>query len=180
MANESNNQIQASVVRRQRAQLRYLRMAPRKVRSVANLLRGLSINEAEAQLLFQRRRASRPLLKLLRSAQANAVRNAHLDPQKLFVETVKVDQGPMLKRIMPRARGSASPIQKKMSHITLVLAESSQPKSSRFTISVAKKVRKAPEEKKERKVPEKKGYEGPSRASSQPGFFRRVFRRKSV
>ena len=177
-AQEQSNTI--SHAKRQTAKLNYLRMAPRKVRSVANLLRGLSVNEAEAQLLFQRRRASKALLKLLRSARANAVANAHLDPQKLYVESIRVDQGPMVKRILPRARGSASPIQKKMSHVTLVLAESAQPKPPRFTIAVKKKTKKASEEsKKERKMPEKKAFEGSARAPQQ-GFFRRVFRRKSV
>ena len=181
MATNPNQSNQAALeIKKQVARLHYLRMAPRKVRSVGNLLRGLSVNEAEAQLLFQRRRPAKALLKLLRSAAANAVRNAHLDLQKLYVEAIRVDQGPMVKRILPRARGSASTIQKKMSHVTLVLAEGLQPKPSRFTISVKKKVKKAPEEtKKERNIPEKKAVEGSARVP-QPGFFKRVFRRKSV
>jgi large subunit ribosomal protein L22 len=168
------------LVKTQVARLRYLRMAPRKVRAVGNLLRGLSVNEAEAQLMFQSRRASKPLLKLLRSAKANAVTNARLDPAKLYVQTIFVDQGPMLKRMLPRARGSASPIQRKMSHVTLVLAESLQQKPSRFTIAPRKKAKKAPEEtRKEKKVPERKGLDAAPR-TSQGGFFKRVFRRKSV
>jgi large subunit ribosomal protein L22 len=164
----------------QTAKLHYLRMAPRKVRAVGNLLRGLSVSEAEAQLMFQPRRASQPLLKLLRSAKANAVNNARLDASKLYVQTIFVDPGPMLKRILPRARGSASPIQRKMSHVTLVLAESEQPKRSRFTITVQKKAKKAvPETRKEKKVQEKKGLDAAPR-TSQGGFFKRVFRRKSV
>src|SRR6185295_10046143 len=100
------------------------------------------------------------------SAKANAVNNARLDASKLYVQTIFVDQGPMLKRILPRARGSASPIQKKMSHVTLVLAESAQPKQARFTIAVRKKAKKAPEEmRKEKKVPEKKGLAAAPRTS---------------
>ena len=103
------------------AKISFLRMAPRKVRSVGDLIKGLSVNEAEAQLLVQTRRPSKPLLKLLRSAVANAKNNKVGNVEHLFVSSVRVDGGPMLKRMLPRARGSASPIQKKMSHVTLVL-----------------------------------------------------------
>jgi large subunit ribosomal protein L22 len=103
------------------AKLSFLRQAPRKVRSVGDLIKGLPVNEAEAQLLAQTRRPSKALLKLLRSAVANAKNNKQADLQHLFVESVRVDGGPMLKRMLPRARGSASPIQKKMSHVTIVL-----------------------------------------------------------
>ena len=128
----------------QTAKLNYLRIAPRKVRSVADLIRGLSANEAEAQLLMVRRRPAASLLKLLRSAVANA-KNKQINPDHLFIAEIRVDQGPMLKRILMRARGSASPIQKKMSHVTLVLGVN--PKlSSRFTVPVAakKKAKKEP------------------------------------
>src|ERR1700734_2859952 len=105
----------------QTAKLNFLRIAPRKVRSVADLVRGLSVNDAEAQLLVQRRRPAKSLLKLLRSAVSNAKTNKQLNPDHLFIKEIRVDQGPMLKRILPRARGSASPIQKKMSHVTITL-----------------------------------------------------------
>src|SRR5271157_1596534 len=95
----------------QTAKLSYLRMAPRKVRSVADLIRGLSVNEAEAQLLVQRRRPAGALLKLLRSAVANVKNNdKQANIEHLFISEIRVDQGPMLKRFLPRARGSASPI----------------------------------------------------------------------
>lgn len=125
------------------AKLNYLRIAPRKVRSVGDLIKGLSVNEAEAQLLIQRRRPAKSLLKLLRSAVHNAKNNKHLNADYLFVASVRVDQGPMLKRSLPRARGSASPIQKKMSHVTLVLGvnESLKP---RFKIVVHKKAKPVP------------------------------------
>src|SRR6202044_4234810 len=107
-------------MQQQTAKLSYLRIAPRKTRSVADLIRGLSVNDAEAQLLVQRRRPSQALLKLLRSAVANA-KNNKLNADHLFVSEIRVDGGPMLKRSLPRARGSASPIQKKMSHVTITL-----------------------------------------------------------
>jgi large subunit ribosomal protein L22 len=122
------------------AKLRYLRMAPRKVRSVGDLVKGLPVNEAEAQLLVTTRRPAKPLLKLLRSAVANAKNNGLSDASHLYVASLRVDGGPMLKRILPRARGSASPIEKKMSHVTLVLGVNADLKS-RFTIATPKKAR---------------------------------------
>src|SRR3989338_4570164 len=86
---------------KQIAKLKYLHMAPRKVRLIADTLKGLPISEAEAQLLTRSQRVAGPLLKLLRSAIANAKNNAKLDSNKLFVESIRVDQGPMLKRILP-------------------------------------------------------------------------------
>ena len=68
------------------ATLRYLRIAPRKVRAVGDLLRGLPVSEAQAELLMHKRRAAKPLLKLLRSAIANAKNNQKLNPDKLFVQ----------------------------------------------------------------------------------------------
>lgn len=127
----------------QTAQLNYLRIAPRKVRSVADLIKGLTVNEAEAQLLVQRRRPAKPLLKLLRSAVANAKNNKRLDPNHLFIASIRVDQGPMLKRSLPRARGSASPIHKVMCHVTLILGVNEK-LASRFTIVVPKKAKIVP------------------------------------
>jgi len=164
----------------QTAKLNYLRMTPRKVRAVADIIRGMSVNEAEAQLMMQRRRASKALLKLLRSAVANA-KNNKLDPDKMVVGKITVDQGPMLKRLMMRARGSASQIQKKMSHVTIVLTEVENPKDKRFTIVIQKKVKK-PEGESKKKKSETKGEEKPKsqKQDKRPGFFQKVFRRKSV
>lgn len=125
------------------AQLNYLRITPRKVRSVGDLIKGLTVNEAEAQLLVQRRRPAKPLLKLLRSAVANAKNNKRVNPDHLFIESIRVDQGPMLKRSLPRARGSASPIHKVMCHVTLVLGVNENLKP-RFKIVVPKKVKPVP------------------------------------
>ncbi len=161
------------------AKLNYLRIAPRKVRSVADLLTGLSVNDAEAQLLVQRRRPAQAFLKLLRSAVANAKNNKRLNVEHLFVVTVRVDGGPMLKRMLPRARGSASPIQKKMSNVMLVLGlnEALKPK---FKIVVQKKVKLPPGEEKPMK---KKRVQKPERETTEqkkkPGFFKRMFSPKS-
>ena len=123
---------------KQTAQLKYLRIAPRKVRLIGDLVKGLPAVEAEAQLMYERKRAAKPVLKLLRSAVANAVATKKANVEKLFVESVRVDGGPMMKgRYLPRAHGSASPIQRKMSHITIVLAEKEDLKP-RFKIVVSR------------------------------------------
>jgi large subunit ribosomal protein L22 len=165
---------------KQVAKLKYLKITPRKVRLVGNLLKGLSVNEAEAQLLYERRRAAKPLLKLLRAAVQNAKAAKHLDSEKLFIESLRIDEGPRLKRYLPRARGIATPIHKKMSHVTLVLAENPKITNPRFTIMVPKKIKlPAGEKVKEKKrkkqepsvttIPQKKG-----------GFWKRIFRRKAI
>src|SRR5580700_6296207 len=128
----------------QTAQLRYLRIAPRKTRSVADLIRGLSVNDAEAQLTVQRRRPAKALLKLLRSAVANA-KNNKLNVEHLFVKEIRVDGGPMLKRSLPRARGSASPLQKKMSHVTMVLGVNAK-LTPKYKIVVPKKSKLPPDQ----------------------------------
>jgi len=110
------------------AKLRYLRIAPRKVRSVADLIKGKSVEEAQNILNFVRKRAALPLLKLLKQAIANAKNNFQLDEKNLYVAKILIDEGSKLKRMMPRARGQAAEIQKKTSHITLVLDEISKKK----------------------------------------------------
>jgi len=166
------------------AQLRFLRMAPRKVRLVSDTLKGLSVNDAEAQLMFQPRRAAKPLLKLLRSAVANAKNNQKLNPDTLMIQSIRVDNGPMLKRSLPRARGSASPIQKKMSHVYLCLAESASRKPKRFSIIVPKKVKNM-QGKKTAVAPKEKMKQTdmanlPHQTKEKSGIFKRFFQRKSV
>jgi len=165
---------------KQTVKLNYLRIAPRKVRSVADLLRGLSVNEAEAQLMLVRNRAAVPLRKLLRSAVQNLKNNKKLDSTNFYVETIKVDGGPMLKRSLPRARGMATPIQKKMSHVTLVLGENPNLKPPRFTIKVEKKEKLPKKEKgggsaKKKAVSDQKSV---SQERKKPGFFKKIFSRK--
>ncbi|OGZ24611.1 MAG: 50S ribosomal protein L22 [Candidatus Nealsonbacteria bacterium RIFCSPLOWO2_01_FULL_43_32] len=103
------------------ASLPYLRIAPRKVRLVADLIRGKSVIQARDILNFTTKKAARPLLKLLNSAIANAKDNLKLDEAQLFITKIEVDEGPKLKRSRPRARGQAYEIQKKTSHLNLVL-----------------------------------------------------------
>ena len=103
------------------AKLRQLRIAPRKVRQVADLIRGKSVQDAKAILTFTIKRAAPVLQKLLKSAASSAKNQLQLDESNLRISRITVDEGPKLKRWMPRARGSASAIQKKTSHITLIL-----------------------------------------------------------
>lgn len=109
-----------------KAHLRYLRIAPRKVRLVADLIRGKTVGEAENILNFTQKRTSLPLLKLLKQAIANAKNNFNLDEKNLYISKILVNEGSKLKRIFPRARGRADIIQKKTSHITLILDEISK------------------------------------------------------
>ena len=107
-----------------RASLRHTRTAPRKARLVAALIRGKSVNDAINILTFTRKRVAEKFQKLLKSAIANAEENHKvLDVDDLVVKNVHVDQAATWKRNMPRARGMATTIQKKTSHITLILEE---------------------------------------------------------
>jgi len=105
------------------AKLRYLHIAPRKVRLVADLIRGKKAEQASTILNFANKKASLPLLKLLKQAISNAKNNFQMEPENLLISKIFVDEGPKQKRWMPRARGQAYEIQKKTSHITLVLEE---------------------------------------------------------
>ncbi|MBX2811835.1 MAG: 50S ribosomal protein L22 [Myxococcales bacterium] len=106
-----------------RATLRGLRVAPRKARLVADLLRGKQVEEALNILLFTEKKSAKPLEKLLRSAVANADQQGDVDIDNLYVGVVHVDSGPTMKRFRPRAMGRAAPILKRTSHITIGLEE---------------------------------------------------------
>lgn len=105
------------------AKLSYLRMGPRKVRLVADMIRGRKISKALEILVLSKKAAARPIFKLLNSAVANAKHNNNLMAADLCVKTIMVDGGPMLKRWMPKAHGRATPIRERTSHITLGLGE---------------------------------------------------------
>lgn len=102
---------------------RYVRIAPRKVRLVIDLIRGKQVGEAIAILRHTPKAASPVVEKLLNSAIANAEHNYQMDPNKLVITQAYVDQGPTLKRFRPRAMGRAARINKRTSHITVVLSE---------------------------------------------------------
>ena len=102
---------------------RYVRISPRKVRQVVDLIRGKHVNEAMAILQFTPKGSTEPVTKVLKSAVANAEHNLELSADDLYVTEVYVDQGPTLKRIKPRAMGRADQIRKRTSHITVVVGE---------------------------------------------------------
>ncbi len=106
-----------------RAQARFVRQSPYKVRRVLDLVRGLPVEEAEQVLEFTARAAADPIRKVLRSAVANAEHNHALDADELFVAEAYADEGPTLRRFRPRARGRATRIRKRTSHITVVVSE---------------------------------------------------------
>ena len=106
-----------------RAYLKYARISPRKVSILLDLIRKQPAAKAKAILQNTSMSGSELLLKLLESAMANAENNNHMDVAKLYVAECFVCQGPILKRIRPRAHGRAYEIQKKTSHVTMVLKE---------------------------------------------------------
>jgi len=106
-----------------RAHLRYIRISPRKIKIVCDLIRGKSVPQATAILLTTPKAASEPLMKLLKSAAANAENNHSMDPEKLYVSEAFANPGPIIKRIMPRAQGRAFRINKRTSHVTIAVAE---------------------------------------------------------
>ena len=106
-----------------RAKATFVRIAPRKVQIVLDLIRNKPADEAMAILKYTPKAACEPLAKLLKSAMANAENNYNMDVERLYVAECSVCQGPTLKRIRPRAHGRAFRINKKTSHITLVLKE---------------------------------------------------------
>jgi large subunit ribosomal protein L22 len=106
-----------------RAQVNYERISPRKVKIVCDLIRGKDTKTAAAILKTTPKAASEPLLKLLKSAVANAENNHNMDPEKLYVSETFANPGPILKRMMPRAQGRGFRINKRTSHITVIVAE---------------------------------------------------------
>jgi large subunit ribosomal protein L22 len=106
-----------------KTQLRYLRISPRKVRLVADLVRGMNVKDAKTQLEFSNKKPSESLLKLLNSAIANAQNNFGLEKNNLYISEMLVNDGSALKRWRPRAMGRSARIKKRTSHITVVLDE---------------------------------------------------------
>ena len=161
-----------------RASIRGLNITPRKVRLVVDLIRGMEVNDALAQLQLLNKRSSDPLTKLIRSAVTSA-KTKGLDVNRLVIDIITVDKGKMLKRALARGRGRVSPIEKRQSHVNLVLRESDVTQKSRFVISERPKstkekrtsgTKKAKFEKEDKTV----------RKEKKPSFVKRLFQRKSI
>jgi large subunit ribosomal protein L22 len=104
-----------------KAKAKYVRIAPRKARLVADEIRGKSFPEAVSLLRFTNKRAAKIIGEIVRSAAANAEHNDDADPDELFVRDIRVDDGPTIKRYRARAMGRATMIRKRTSHITVEL-----------------------------------------------------------
>ena len=126
------------------AKLRFLRMGPRKVRLIADMIRGKKVTRALDLLSVMPKRAARPVLKLLNSAVANAKHNHSLVVEDLKVAQIYVDGGPVLKRWMPKAHGRATPVRERTSHINLVLGtmEKKAPKAAKEAVVEKPKAKK--------------------------------------
>lgn len=125
-----------------KAYAKNIRMSPRKVRLVIDVIRGMDVTRAATQLRFLKKDAALPVLKLLNSAVANADHNFQIAPETLFVKTIMTDGGPVIHRWTPKAFGRSAPIRKRTSHITIVL-DVMAPKAAKKAAAAQKKEAKA-------------------------------------
>lgn len=121
-----------------KAKLKYLRMSPRKVRAVCHVIKGMDVAEAENQLNFSEKNAAKPILKLIKSCAANAMHNNEVEKSNLTVSSILVNEGPTLKRWMPRAYGRATMLRKRSSTISVILEEK-EPKAKKAKPTKEKK-----------------------------------------
>lgn len=170
-----------------RAQLNYLRIAPRKVRLVTGLIKGLDYNAARAVLENTSKRAAGPVLKVLDSAAANGYNNSNFVKDNLYVKDVLVDEGVKMKRYRPKGFGMAALIEKKTSHITLVMDEKvkglvrkpeKEEKKAKEPEVIEKETEK--EEKQAKPLPEAKKDLGRKKGGLFGNLKRKMFRRKSI
>ncbi|PLX20615.1 50S ribosomal protein L22 [Candidatus Parcubacteria bacterium] len=192
-----------------KANVKNLRTSARKARLVVDIVRGMQVEKALDQLQFVNKRVTKPVIKLINSAIANAENTYELSKDNLFVKEITVNEGATLKRWMPRAHGRATPIRKRTSHISLVLGElkdSGKKEAKKQKIEAPIKLGEQPKEAKEEKKPTaaKKKEESPTKKTedlaaekivdprgeghgknakieggSSKGFAGKVFRRKS-
>lgn len=167
------------------AQLNYFHTTPRKMRLVANLIKGMTVPRAEIELQFLSKRAALPMQKLLKSAVANAEHNFSLSKDGLYIVNVVVNPGPMIKRMTPRAFGRGALVRKRMSHVTLTLETKETPHT---TVKQAKKLKPLVRE----ITPEDAGGDSGKghhkkdivstgiRKGKTANFVRRVFSRKAI
>ena len=135
----SDSQRQLNQDKLVKAFARDLRIAPRKIRLVTNLVKGMNAAEAMVQLQHMHKKAAPFVARLIKSAVANAKNNFSLDPDFLFIKSISADMGKTMKRYFPRARGSAFIIRRKLSHVNVVLEERKKGKAAKSRISLFKK-----------------------------------------
>lgn len=128
-----------------KASVRHIRIAPRKVRFVVDTIRGKHVQDALDILKFTPNAAAKTVEKLVKSAIANAENNFHMNSDMLKVASIRVDEGPTMKRIQPRAMGRAYRILKRTSHISIVVADTEKPakrQTKREAVKTAKPTRR--------------------------------------
>jgi len=159
--------------------LKHLRIAPRKVRLVADLIRGKTVEQAQTILNFTVKKPTTTLLKLLNSAAANAKHDFQLDELNLYISKITVDEGPKLKRWRPRSRGQTAAIQKKTSHITLVLNEIEKGKKKKIKKKKTEELKKEIVKEEKKKVKPKVKFQKEIKKPKIKKGLKRVFRRKA-
>lgn len=164
------------------AKLKYLRIAPRKVGAVLDLIRGLDIDSAKTQLMFLPKRATQPILKLLNSAVANALSNYSIRKEDLYIKKIFTDKGPTLYRWTPRAFGRATPIRKKSSHLTIVLGTKKEilPKKKEEKEEKVLEIKEEKPKISEKKKEEIEKAKDDLRLKRRESFIKRIFRRKTI
>ena len=120
---EGKQEVREEIIPKAEATLKFARISSRKVKIVADLIRGKDVDEALAIVKYAPKASAEILEKLLKSAIANAENNPNMKHEKLYVDQIYANQGPTLKRIRPAAKGSAVRIRKRTNHITIVLKE---------------------------------------------------------
>lgn len=128
------------------ASARQLHIAPRKMRLVTNLVKGMNALDALVQLQHANKKAAPMLIKLLQSAIANAKNNFSLDTDHLYIKSISADQGNVMKRYFPRARGSAFVIRRKLSHVNIILEERKKGKAAKAKATFLNKEKEEPKE----------------------------------
>lgn len=167
-----------------KAQLNYLRISPRKVRVVTGLIKGMNAKRALLELRHLTKRASLPITKLIRSALVNAKYNFQLkDDEDFYIKRILVNQGPMLKRLRPRAFGRAAPVRKKTSHVSLMLEAkgfSGENLRKKHVPPIVKEFGEGIQGDFEVREKEKPYMKEKQPKTNPVGFVRRMFRRKAI
>jgi large subunit ribosomal protein L22 len=181
--------IKQNTVKLVKASARHLHLAPRKMRLVANMVKGMNVMDAIIQLEHTNKKASAMIIKLLKSAVANAKNNFGMDTEKLFIQSITVDMGKAMKRYFPRARGSAFVIRRKMSHVNVILEQKKGSKAAKSRLDLFRKKETAVEnpdqkdatnkEQKKEHLKQKTFITEEQRKSSTAQNKRRLFNRKS-
>jgi large subunit ribosomal protein L22 len=172
-----------------KAKLKFIRMSSKKIRLVANLIRGLEVNSALSQLKYANKKAAEPVAKLLKSAIANAEHNFEMDKNNLFVKEIRVDEAGMLKRWTPKAHGSATPLRKRLSHVSLALGElkdsgikAAKKREVEAPISLEEMVKegeKATKKDAGKDIKKDAGKDINREGATKKGFVNKIFQRKS-